>query len=326
MGLWINPIKDLLDRYCFYSTGKSHFYNIPQIQRLWNHLPLVEQLEADQLHHLVPLTIFFCASPKVLRRLLGKSIWKRLSANSLSRNKLLVSLMERDLITRRRFISTPRNIEPYRQYLSTMSVIKSSLLKWHFLNELINKHDCNKRGDCMLWLNNHAKVSNYCSVDGLKTLYLDTYKLCEQTDNLMKDWSPKSMRERHDKMSREVSRHYLENISDTPFDWSGKLNIPELSEDGVKIEVLDSPFKMACESSDMCHCLSSYIDLSMEGSYFAFSLYSDLSRSTLGIEKQSNRYYLDQHYGAYNQTVKDQHLLKAATHIVQALATKNHKT
>lgn len=313
-SVWIAPIQTKANRYCFYSNGYRHYYSIIQIERLWNHISLVNQMEEDNLFHLIPIIVFFCSTPKVLKKKLGKGIWKRLCANSLNRNKLIVkSMMEKiDKKSRRiKHAPTKSRFEILKNYLAFVVTIKTSLLRSFYF---VVDTDLEKQKT--FWLNKYARVSDTQHLNQLGDLYRDTAQMCAQLNLEMKDWSPKKMKSQHDILAKRITaQHY----SDKPFSFRP---LDNGTHNGVTYQLLNSPLDVALEGRVMGHCIASYINHISQGLYVAFSLSNENIRSTLGLYYSNGKFRFDQHYGRFNTVVSDSDLIETAEHILDCLNTK----
>ena len=312
--MWITPIEEKLDRYCFFSTGFRHYYPTIQIRRMWNHLEMVEQMEKDGLHHIIPLAVFFCAPPAKLKKMLGKSIWKKLAHNSIGRNKLIVELMLLHLEEkkRKREKCSPKTIRIYRDYLAVVVSVKTTLLRMY---RTWTKQE-RENYQMLLWVNQYARVTKKGEVYDMTHLYDDTARMASQLNIEIKDWSPKKMLSKHNRMAKDITAL---RYPDKPFSQLPIIN------DGVykniKYRLMKSPCEVAMEGAEMKHCVASYIQSIEEGKYAVFSLNNQDSgiRSTLGIVWHDGCYRKDQHYGKYNAHITDPLLLEAVDWLEEAL-------
>lgn len=90
LSIWVDPFKNLLDGIAYNNKRKAEGYIVT---RVWENEPIVREVLADGLDNIASLVAVFGKTPTELRKLLGKSLWRKLSNNSKSRNYLLCKVI-----------------------------------------------------------------------------------------------------------------------------------------------------------------------------------------------------------------------------------------
>ena len=82
----------------------------------------------------------------------------------------------------------------------------------------------------------------------------------------------------------------------------------------------------------MRHCVGGYARPCAQGTYVVYSLHKDGQRTTLGISRHKTtyekanhafNYILNQHYGRFNEQVKDSDFIETAKKVIQELHKAN---
>ena len=323
-SLWIAPIREICDRYCFYSNGFKHYYNKPQIRRYWLHQKKVNKVIDDRLDHLVPLVIYFGFTPKTLKRKLGKSTWKKLAANSLYKNKLIVEFLQNWIYDHKRqrpFGSFVR----HQSLITALANINTTLIKnsgfmmdYHLPNYLLVQ--------ILYWLNANSKTSVIRVLRKDFVTFYDTRKMAihlHQANRFNHKWSFKRMINVHSELCRVM---LLGKYSDKAIEAIVQLN-PVYCFNSVHIALLKTPLAIANEGREMHHCVASYIGDVKKGNYCVLSLSTEgkrADRSTLGICYSNGSWRIDQHEGVCGTKVNDDRLLSAAVRITEYFNEIHH--
>ena len=321
-AVYVEPIKDYCNEYCFYSNGSRHFYDTAQVLRLWEYKKLIDQIVIDKISNIAPLIIYFGCDPKQLKLQLGKGLWNRLSHNSKHKNKLFVKTLSRIYHDDKRIITF--NFDTNRiNIINKISFFKSSLLKYLALyntfyldSEGIHKDDINLFVDDMAWLSNNAPVSRYDICSFSYVTYRDTRKMAKQLDrNFNPNWSLKRINKEH-KLSTKILMH--KEFSTDIF--KNILSISDMHNNGVHWRLLRSPSEISLEGLEMGHCVAAYIDNVVSGRYLVFSLKNDNDeRSTLGVCINLGECFIDQHQARFDKGVTDKKLINAANLILDSV-------
>ncbi len=295
--LWIDPYRELLHS-CFYSNGYKHYYSTSQILRFWKNKQIAIEVYNDCLYHLLPLVIYFGASPKKLRGRLGRELWRRLSHKSSSTNKLIVKLLESKFGHDR--IGPVRKYDNYIVALKYITKSKSTAIKLYKFDGSQQKQTF----ESLYWISRYSKVSNKQDHEYTRNLYEDTRNMCARlAKRFNPDWSRLRMRKEHDVCSREIT---AQEYSTERFDWmhheSDSFKIL-----GSNVTVLDSPASMAHEGYVMGHCLAFYIDYVYRREYIACAIESAEEHTTIGFNiTRECLINIDQHFGISNMVVSSQ--------------------
>lgn len=305
--VWITPYKYYIDKYCFYSSGFDHYYSSPQVKRLWKHLNEVRLADNDGIENIVPYIIYFGASPHKLRRLFGKSIWKRLCQYSRTTNKTIVRHMDNVFLTDTRY-GAVRNYDKYYPILEKLVVLKPGTIKYlgdevpSFMNRGRFNHIFY---GSFIWAQNNSRISMTHEFIRASDLYRDTLDMAHNINAPFNDrWSYKRMARQHNAYSREL---YNQNYPDEKIDWILPFSRKVKCTNEISACVLETPRAIALEGDEMGHCVASFIDEVINGLYLVISLKRNEERSTLGLyrAKRNSLFIAHQHYGRYNATPSD---------------------
>ena len=327
IDLWIDPVKELANRYCIRAGGK---YDPELLSELHNQLDLVEQAESDGIGHIVPFILLEGRTPKELKELWGKSLWKKLCANSMSRNILIC----------RRAKMMLRSAYTLAEDMEKLSETSSTALK--------NAPPLTRTAESLKWASDQLAARKKLSRKGLYPeliqLYGDTYTMAvDQEEPFNGNWSSRRMLEEHDRLTvlrtaaYRQQRHQKEGDWDKPFDWVEDFTGKELTDGVFTAFLLDSPQALSEEGAVMGHCVGSYFRKCKKPESLIYSIRSggqnlataQFSRHSQMVSIQpeisyarkgnidpndlkihrAHRISLRQLYGKYNQKVTDPGLL-----------------
>jgi hypothetical protein len=307
---FIVPVYHLY-KYVNLYNGFKKGANISTIAQLNTSKDLLNEVYNDKLYNLLPVVNALGKSPKELKDIYGKS-WKNVTKNSVTKNKLLVNHYRYGKDEKRKELfeaDIPSTLLKYSNEFPIQSLI---YLKEHFKGQWKNYDEMKK------WVN----------------IFTDSSRLAEKLDKKFNPkWSPRRMKEEHDRMSKELAaRRY----SPIPFEWTKEL--PRVIEhEGYVATILDSRFLIAEEGNHMGHCVAGYADWSANGDYLVYSVTKDGERSsTIGLNMRAHttRYLnnisntmreelagwsLQQHYGRFNASLKVEAEKEIGKLVVEAL-------
>jgi hypothetical protein len=250
--------------------------------------PYMVQCVEDGLDHLTPIVAYYGKSPDKIKKLVGKSVWKKLANNSLTRNGLIAQRM------------------PYYS-MDVLVTIPSSMLKHEGL--LANS-------SCILKVvadiaKKRKLVTNKAEVAKISNTVLDT---CIMKGNLNQtyslNWSWKRWQEEHDKANKEV---LLRKYSDERF----RQDVYNYLEEEVVVEevgtatLLVSPLEVATEGKKMRHCVGGYANMCERGNYAVYHIVDvDGKEATAGyriniIDAERGSLELSQCYSYQNTKASD---------------------
>lgn len=279
---WVN-------RFCFGHKGLRPAL----LTRLEQVTPLLEQYKADGLDHLTPLAFQYEKTPQEFKKKLGKSAWKKLCKNSMTRNNLLVKIMRFN-------IGAPED-------LSLLNEFPSKLLKRGGNSPVSFTH-------AGLWASQQVKVFSGLREAGyiLEHLYRDTQRLAHRTDNIFSDkWSREQMQARHDAYT-QVYNTSLRIESEKVYDTLEKTTVRTGNIGDYTYNLLMSEAGVSTEGREMHHCVGVYGSRVAKGTYLVYSVRSKENRYTLGVsvayKDDKPVFTLNQNYRACNQSVSEEEI------------------
>lgn len=247
----------------------------------------LDQVKKDGIYHIAPFIVESNSTPEELKKSFGKGKWKKLTKNSFTRNKLIVS--------NRNFIQDEDILEDI-----PTSIIKNLPL---FHKEILLYVKNNLKG----------KWTNKSEINYVATLVLDTQRMATQLNrDFSFNWSIGKMEEEHDRMITINRNNFYNQInsnasSNEPvpyYDHFEKLNLTKIEKDGYTAVLLKTPFDYTKEGAEMNHCVGGYGSIAKNGTYAVYSITNpELRRSTLGMYKNPNGVTIQQHYGPHNTEV-----------------------
>jgi hypothetical protein len=273
---FVKPIPvEIKKRLCHGKGGKLSTDKVNNVIRV---LPLLVQADADKQYNLLPLIMLFGKSPKEIKEHLGKGLWKRLCANTFSRNKAICDYARG--VTR----------DPYRAFNFNDDI--EALLR-----ESTNVPTTLLRYDhpvyTLQWLGNSSKGKWKDSIEIKRRadLFRDTLRMklpfgapikdVEKLELKMVKWSYRRLFEEHE---IETHKAHAAKYSDKEYFWTKYVPIGQFMYDGYLVTPLFNSRAIGMEGHTMHHCVGSYAQLSERGDYLVFSVTKDgIPHSTIGM-------------------------------------------
>lgn len=296
MKLWIAPIEDHVNRFG-YTCMKKISPHI--VKAIWNSKEIIEQAQKDGNYNIAPWIIKTGQSPKELKESMGKSVWKNLCKQSMTRNKFLAFSGNRI-----RYDETD---------LQTASEIPSYILK------------CGNQApfpwsDATIWAIKN-KLLNSKSLSSRKTLreilswvdaYRDTKRMAPQVGKgFNPNWKPDVLERKH---AEYINLINLKKYSPEPFECLKDFKHKVFQYKGFTATILDSPALVRGEGEAMHHCVGGYSDMVAAGNYLVYSVTKDGKRSSTiafmlhkdqaGLSSHTE-WQFNQHYGYCNAYIED---------------------
>lgn len=290
----VNRIRGMLMEHYVEPLGKSRrAINYVRPARLWKHVDMVrlerlidnydniKQTCDDGLHQIVPLLILHGGTASDLRQTLGKSLWKRLLRQPVSRIKYYADFVKvfnkfhRPLFERCLSIPTTQ--------LRTMIGHQP-----HFLyGEIIHcSNNPSTLGLHSKRLNGSEKASKLADDKYSRQIVADTFYMAQQNDiGFNSNWSTKRFEEVHRYLTRLAnSRRYSESHA-----CDRDVHTVEVREGNYSYKVsftrLTSPAEVAEEGRKQGHCVASYANRLKNDTYSVYTVECEELdiRATLGL-------------------------------------------
>ena len=268
---FVKPIpKEIKDKLCFNAGGLSQV----KINRVRRNLELLIQAVKDGQNNILPIIMLYGKNPAELREKLGKGLWKRICANSFSRNAQIVeylTTMREDLF----------NISESNKTLESIMTIPTTLLKNSFAPSTLKFLEGSMKG----------KWGKGSAIRQAAQEFSDTVRLIETIDGKappeMLNWSLRRLKEEHRAYTEKaIVRRY----NTTKFWWVDEFPISHFGYEGYEVKLLKSEAEIGLEGSMMAHCVGGYGSYSSQGRYLVFSVLKDGERhSTIGIDCKIER-------------------------------------
>lgn len=301
--LWIEPVEKHVIRFGFTSSGKI---NCITVDAIWKVKEQLDQCEKDGIENIIPFVIKTGMSPQQLKEHFGKSLWKKITKQSMSRNRYIAPRVKH------------RDVD-----LASTLTLPSHILKRGMMSNI-------PWNDCGEWLLSNGIYKackgthyEYRDLNEWTNFYTDTKRMAGQLGkNFSQAWSPEKMKQKHEEFVKLIM---LKKYSSTPFAHLVNFKLKEIAEEGVRAVICDSALAVHQEGEIMHHCVGSYANYVAEGRYlvYAFSVGGERS-STLGIWAEDGKYRYNQHYGFCNKRVENEKEKQLALKIINLLnETKN---
>ena len=282
---FVSPVYHILKKVGYSRKGFSG----TAIKKIHINREKLEEVYNDGLYNILPVVFELGKSPKELKKEL-KNVWKKLAKNSLNKNKHLMRACN--------------GYQSKEEMLTRLNDIPTTVLK--------NFHS--KESACMKYIANNfkGKWNKPFLLRNEINLFSDTSYLAHTLNEKVDPaWSPRRMKEEHDRMSKELhtrkySKDVFESVKDIP--------VKELVLEEYKAVLLDNAFAIAEEGTEMGHCVGLYANNVRDGEYLVYSVLKNGERSsTIGInpifkrgqnqELEKGGWKMQQHFGKYNSEV-----------------------
>lgn len=296
-----DPIQKWALQYCYSSGGRINFtkcYNLMMIK------DDIEQMEKDGQDNIVPFRVYMGLLPSEMKNKFGKKLWKRLCANSRTKNKYIA----------KNFASMTTGVLEVnaKALMNQLNSLPSTILKRESLGN-------RRQYEVQLILLKHYKVKDLTRVRNnvYQQMYIinDTIRmLYRKGEKYNENWSLRKWKERHDDLTKEM---LAEKYSTSPFPHLSEMDdqLKEITRNGLTARLLTSPNEIAMEGRQMRHCVASYVDRVEAGDYLIYST----GETTLGL-LFSGRWKVQQHFGfANSRTVVTEEYSDLASEIVSKL-------
>lgn len=281
---WVQPIKE----YEWLLRGYRGRFVYHRIKDVWENKNLLDQVRNDGLEHLLPIVLLEGASPAELRKKYGKGAWKKICANSKSRNRLIY-----------------QRCSNYR--------VDDAVHIWNKIPTTVLRVNHFIPSSGLFWAieNRQTPLKDRWSIRRLSHIYADTQSMADRLgEPFNPKWGLRRMQEQHNLYTDQISARCY---SDDPFGY--EQNIVENRD--FKATLLLSPKEVAEEGMRMRHCVSMYIPRCSKGNYQVYSITKDgQPYSTLGLVKNDDCWQIDQHYKACNERVDNEKALQLARKVV----------
>lgn len=297
--LWIKPVEKHLKTYAFSYAGKI----APnKVIRLHENKRLIEQAEKDKLDNIIPFIYVSGKSPKELKEVFGKCLWKRLCKNSKTRNVLIGKIW----MNNEEYINQTQT----KEIISTLNQFPSKYLKRGFRSPY-------NFDDGGLYCIRNKMPSNF------QYFYNDTKRMANQLgETFNSKWSPRKIKEKHEEFTSKINeKKYSKDTYPAVKDIAKRFTNKEFT-----AELLQSAYDIYTEGVSMRHCVGSYAGDVANGDYLVYSIRDkDNNRySTLGIRKdRDNKWVFDQHYKYKNKQVNNDDVKELPKIIIEQLNKEN---
>lgn len=286
-------------RYGFTMGGRVSSSNL---EAMYRSKAVMDAYKKDGLDNLIPFAFRFKKTPKELKELFGKGLWKRLCANSMTRNKYIANYCK--------YMSD----STLKNMVRTLSYFPSAILKrgYKYLHF---------EGEVALLLRDGYTASFIASPEGIRMIHMlnDTGRMAARRGvEFNPEWSVKRILALHEELTALQNAEAQERLYNRHKNTVAETNALEEAQtkasiyqsEGVTCVLLDTPTKLLKEAKDMKHCLAAYASRVLSGKYLAYSVTAvDGTRSTLGLrvdfKNDKVQVVFNQHYGYCNEIIKD---------------------
>ena len=308
MEMLVDPVRKYSTRYAFNHIGPS----MSVIKKLHEVKPILDQCEIDGIENVQPICLLLGKNPADCKLELGRSLWKKLCKNSLTRNTYLYKIL------RSRF-----STQSVGDALEELNQFKSKYLK---RGKSIFKTDVGSFNQYGLWSQ---------ETGGRSGMARDTEAMANRLgEKFSLAWSKDKMLRKHDEYSLETQRRreaeILERTASYDKQWESiaeYLPCEFVELNGYVASLIKTPLQLHREGEVMRHCVGSYSSSIRDGEYLVYSITDSSGKrvSTLGLLLPNDqadaprRCIIDQHYGKYNSEVAEESALQLADLVVTSL-------
>jgi hypothetical protein len=231
-------------------------------------LPHVNEAERDGLYHLIPAILHYGASPQEIRAKIGRGAWRRVAANSVSRNLLIMRAARRS--------SGRVKDDPFIHLLDIPSGVLPAIREGGDQDEAI-----------AAVITPRKRVIEF---DHTLNIVRDTRRMMANEFN--PEWGLARMQREHELATKLIMQRRYSTKAFAPA-W-------QFAENGFSAELLTSQADIASEGAIQHHCVASYAHNAAMGKYAVFRI-DGKERATVGVIGGR----IDQVYGACNAQVSD---------------------
>lgn len=280
-------LQKVAQKFC--RTGKKRHWINAYVQQLNSKAGTIRQCIKDGQQNIIPLLIAQDGTYSVseFRKLIGKSVWKKVLKNTETRNFLIGEGIRNHI--------TPNSLEEALLY-------PSSILKYSCKNYPVESLHIIKKQKLITKTSKHQFVVN---------IITDTKNMYRQLDRVLpkqsRNWSLEKWEDRH---SWCVDQINLKKYSKEKFCWLHDFEKSYVSENGnYTATLLDNAHAIRTEGDNMKHCVGSYSDRVKNGEYLVWSMKDSEGKhsSTLGAyistKEGIKTARFNQHYKHCNQQV-----------------------
>lgn len=302
-------LEDVAQKYCRGLGSKRRWIN-EYVHHLNDKKDIIRQAIRDKQDNLVPVLVAQSSAktPKDLKRLVGKSTWKKIANNSPTRNYLIYEGIRN---------KTVKNVEDAVE-------VPSSVLKYpsrgvgglhggyNKLNsEVIRKARVATKPEL------HGKVVN--TVNDTLSMY---ERLGREVPKQHTKWDLDKWEERHAWCVEQIN---LQKYSPETFPWLKGTVKEVVSTCGkYRASLLDNALSIRNEGDKMHHCVGMYFDRVARQEYLVWHIQDgEGNPSTLGctvskdLVKEKNKVVkFQQHYGYCNASIRDDDLKGFAEYVI----------
>lgn len=233
----------------------------------------IEQAERDGLLHLVPAIISFKDSPQGIKARIGRAAWKRIAANSKTRNHKIAQMAVR--------FSVP-----------TADAWEAGLQMRSFGLHRAGLHGERDNPEAFVHADRICPRADVRQLDEIVHLVCDTRRMGEYNPA----WSLSRLHREHDGQAERIA---AQDYPTRPFCAPQVVTV-----DGFTFTRLISQAEVAAEGITMRHCVASYAGSCQIREYAVFRVEGP-ERATLGVSLYGNQRGFDQLYGVCNARVSD---------------------
>ena len=304
-------------------SGRMGGYNPGTLVKIHKIKDLLEQTEKDGQKNIQPWVFHSEKSPADLKKFFGKKLWKRICAQSYTRNRAMAKLCASS-----RFVWSHETVsDKEKESLKTLMEFPSELLRRGFNSPLI----LDKEGLTAFRLNEkpaswwNGPCPDRSSLKITTVTIRDTVRMASQlNEDVNWDWSARKWNEKHDEFTKMIER---KRYSPEPFEWLGKVRgkPPELCHKGFTAQFIDNAYDVRTEGIEMNHCVSGYAASCSNMRYMVYSIRDSEGKrySTLGVNINRGTGILSakfsQHYMNSNKIVESEEAREFAEIIVKAV-------
>lgn len=294
LNLWVDPIKEHANRFAYNSNGKLKDYMVCII---WEMLPEIEQAKKDGIYNIVPWILHEGKNPQELKEHFGKSVWKSLCKQTMTRNKLIASNSKRFRYGEESIHSAIKLPSYLLKRGGNQQFSWDWTTEYLFANNLLNGKHFKRTGSAGI----REQVR-------LRNILVDTKRMAGTLGKGFNvSWSPEKMKQKHEEYVELIN---LKRYSPEPYECLKHFKVKQIEHEGFVATLLDSAALIHREGKEMHHCVGGYASYVADGNYLVYSITKDGERSsTIAFRKWvwDEEWQFNQHYGHCNAHVEDKH-------------------
>ena len=292
-----------------YGRRKGQSVYFPAVTKIFKHKTVLTQALEDNQTNILPLILSTGLSPKEMKELYGKGLWKSLAKNSHHRNRQISKVVDK--------ISLSEFAEEVKTFNSNFFEIFASVVKRRRREEVKNILRYMKSWSV-------AHIKRLGPLERTVTILGDSFLMAQRLEQKIPNNLLNSLDilfDFHDNLSqREREAWQIKRDKGRMFDLSDSWIPKESSYEYANAVAILTTEQLDKEGKIMHHCVAGYAYHVTSGQYLVYHLSDGKEEATLGVQLVNNNVWVcQQMYRECNQTVDSPVLKQLAVKLIKEI-------